>query len=513
MKTPLKYLKIALCSLLFVQCSKEDTSVNKAPSAFTVSAITMSNSATLNWTAAKDPEGGTISYTVVMDGQTVASKVVTTTYTFADLAYATTFSGKIVAYDDEGLTSETSYTFETEMQPNTAPSAPQLATPSSNEQSVVLTPEFTWTAAADAENDNVFYDVFLDESSNPTTKIVEGITETTFIPSSQLKSNTTYYWKVIARDSSDAFTESAVYSFTTRDLVAAIQVTANAGFAERASFTSVVFNNNMWVVGGATCCGALYEDIWYSNDGENWTEATSSAPFGPRGRHASVVFDDKMWIIGGDKWYSAGNELNDVWYTEDGINWVQATASADFAPRHGPEVVVFDNKMWLFGGDDVNHTINQREVWNSSDGVNWTKVTDNAGINLWTSEFIVFNNKIWRIGAYSDTNIYSTTDGITWTLESENVPFGQRHYHSVTVWDNKIWLMGGSDKATNEFTELPDVWYTEDGTNWKLASENAGFTPTALQAVLTFDNKIWKIAGGGGWQSSAVYNDVWTIGY
>lgn len=50
--------------------------------------------------------------------------------------------------------------------------------------------------------------------------------------------------------------------------------------------------------------------------------------------------------------------------------------------------------------------------------------------------------------------------------------------------------MGGSDKATNEFTELPDVWYSEDGVNWELASEDAGFTRTASQTALTFDNKI-----------------------
>ncbi len=513
MKNILKVVSISLCILVFAQCAKEEKIINEAPNAFEVTTIVSFNSATINWTRSTDPDGDEISYSVLLGQQTLLPSSPDTEYELTGLDYETSYSGKVIASDPEGMTSEASYTFVTTSRPNTAPTAAVLLTPTTNEQEVSFTPEFTWEAATDAENDAILYDVYLDTTNDPTTKIAENITATSFQLTTGIESNTLYFWRVVTKDSFGAETESTLSNFTTRDLVFATQITSNAPFEARAIHTSVVFDNKMWVIGGVTCCGARYEDIWYSSDGENWTEATSSAPFGPRGRHASVVFDNKMWVIGGDNWYSAGNELNDAWYTEDGENWVQATADGGFEPRFGHKVVAFDNKIWLFGGRDVNNSFNGKQVWYSEDGVTWTQAIQDAGINLNLSEFIVFEGKIWRIGAYSDTNIYSTTDGINWTLEAENAPFGQRHYHSLTVWDNKIWLLGGSNKATNELIELTDVWYSEDGVNWQIASEDAGFTPTASQAALTFENKIWKIAGGGGFQSSAVYNDVWTIGY
>ena len=441
------------------------------------------------------------------------SKSSVTQYDFTGLDYETAYNGKVIASDPEGLTSETNYNFTTRSRPNTAPTAAILSTPSANEQSVSLTPELSWEASSDAENDAIVYDLYLDETSNPTTKVAENLSGNIYQTTIVLNNTSAYYWKVVVKDAFGAETESTTGTFTTRDLVVATQVTANSGFEARASHSSVVFNNKMWVIGGNSCCGGRYNDVWSSSDGTNWTVVTSNADFAARTAHASVVYDNKIWVIGGNSSYSSGSEFNDIWYSEDGANWTQASDHTNINGRYGHKMVVFDNKMWILGGKDATDTYSQKQVWSSTNATNWQKVTDDAGINLLLSEFVVFDNKIWRIGAYSDTNIYSTTDGITWTLEAENAPFGQRHHHSLTVWDNKIWLMGGSDKATNEFTELPDVWYSEDGVNWKLASEDAGFTPTASQTALTFDNKIWKIAGGGGWQSFAIYDDVWSLQY
>ena len=55
--------------------------------------------------------------------------------------------------------------------------------------------------------------------------------------------------------------------------------------------------------------------MWYSEDGIQWTSATLQAAFPVRSGHSSVIFDNKMWIIGG-----ADNSVakNDVWWSEDG---------------------------------------------------------------------------------------------------------------------------------------------------------------------------------------------------
>ncbi|KPM32787.1 Kelch repeats protein [Croceitalea dokdonensis DOKDO 023] len=511
MKTSLKISSVALSMFLLINCSKDeaDTTKNEAPEAFTVSTTITDNTATITWTSANDPEGGKVSYSVLMEGQTVASNIEATTYTFTDLAYSTSFTGKIVAYDEEGLSSESPYSFETEMRPNTAPSAVVLAAPSANEESVSLTPELNWTVATDAENDAIVYEIFLDESSSPTTIIDNELTINSYTINSPLKNNTTYYWKVVARDVFNASSESSVQSFTTRDLVAAIQVTDDAGFTARGGHNSLVFDNKMWVIGGNSCCGGQFNDVWSSTDGVTWTQVTANANFAARTGHASVVFDGKMWVIGGN----GSQEFNDIWNSSDGSNWTQVTDHIDINNRFNHKMLVFDNKMWIIGGRDIADSYSRNQVWNSTDGTNWQKVTDDAGFNMNGSEFTVFQNKIWRVGSFNDTRIYSTIDGEVWTLQTDNAPYGQRHNHSITVWDDKIWLLSGSDNATNELVELDDVWFSEDGVNWQLAAKNAGYTASAFHTSVTYANKIWKIAGSGGFQSFEVWNDVWTFEY
>jgi hypothetical protein len=53
-----------------------------------------------------------------------------------------------------------------------------------------------------------------------------------------------------------------------------------------------------------------------------------------RKAHATTVFDNRLWILGGytNNYYFDG-ELNDVWYSANGRDWVQATANAQWSPR------------------------------------------------------------------------------------------------------------------------------------------------------------------------------------
>jgi hypothetical protein len=165
--------------------------------------------------------------------------------------------------------------------------------------------------------------------------------------------------------------------------------------------TSVVFNNKIWVIGDS--CGL---GVWYSPDGVNWTCATESAPWGPRGGHASVVFHNKIWVIGG---YVPGRgDVNDVWYSLDGTNWTCATNSAPWRGRKKHTAVVFRDTLWIMGGwSDTPIETFYGDVWYSPDGVNWTCATESAG---WGRRAFhsstVYNNRIWLIGG--DTICYNS---------------------------------------------------------------------------------------------------------
>jgi len=507
-KIKTKFLILLIAVSFMTACSKDDDTENLPPKDFAVSTTILGGSVTIDWTTATDPEGGAITYSVFLDGQTVSSNVTVTSYTFNNLAFSSTFTGKVIAYDDEGLTSEALYSFETEIRPNTSPTKPVLTSPSMGEASVVIKPTFSWQASTDAENDAIVYDVYLDNTTDPTTKIAENISGTSYALETLLDVKSIYFWKVIAKDAFNAETKSERGKFVTGDLVKAALATSKPGFNERAAHTSVIFKEKMWVIGGEGCCGNRYNDVWSSGDGENWSEEIGIKSFSKRSDHGSAVFNNKIWITGG---FSANGSFNDVWNSDDGATWFNVKSGAAFGLRYEHKMMVFDNKLWILGGRDESDTYSQNQVWNSSDGTNWTKVTDNAGISFRRSEFIVHNNKIWRVGNLNDENVYSTVDGKTWTLESENVPFGKRTAHSVVQYDDKIWVTSGSDAAVNPKLEKSDVWYSEDGKVWKLASNDAGYTPVAFHTSLVHNNKIFIIAGGDDLGSSIRTDDVWQL--
>jgi len=66
----------------------------------------------------------------------------------------------------------------------------------------------------DPDGDVMTYDVYFDTNVNPTTKASSNQTENTLIRSN-LSYDTTYYWKVVAKDNHGGVTESPVWKFTT----------------------------------------------------------------------------------------------------------------------------------------------------------------------------------------------------------------------------------------------------------------------------------------------------------
>ncbi len=252
------------------------------------------------------------------------------------------------------------------------------------------------------------------------------------------------------------------------------QITANAGFSARMGHSSVVFEDKIWVIGGFD--GAYKNDVWCSSDGISWTQVTNHAPFLPRLDHTSLVYDNKLWVIGGTVLGAYTHARNDVWYTTDGINWIQATDSAAFLPHEKHTSVVFKNKMWVIGGSDGTTGFgggSKNDVWFSTNGIDWTQATDNAAFSARQNHSsAVFDGKMWVItgtGNQGKSDVWYSPNGSDWTISTPNAPFPGRQGQSCIVHQNKIWVLGGFD-----FVSRNDVWYSE------LAPPNIHPTPTAL---------------------------------
>jgi hypothetical protein len=94
--------------------------------------------------------------------------------------------------------------------------------------------------------------------------------------------------------------------------------TLDADFPTRTYHTTTVYDSKMWVIGGQTypaSTGTLRNDVWSSSDGIVWEPTTVTATWKPRSQHTTVVFANEMCIVGGVVSYVYGDyDFNDDVY-------------------------------------------------------------------------------------------------------------------------------------------------------------------------------------------------------
>ena len=136
-----------------------------------------------------------------------------------------------------------------------------------------------------------------------------------------------------------------------------------AAFPPRDGHQLVTFRDKMWIIGGQRG-SARFADVWSSPDGVTWTQVAdlSVSGFKPRMLHEAAVYAGRMWVSGG--YAEELGAANDVWYTKDGAEWTQATESADFVGRIGHQMVNFKGKLWILGGTD--NRVARNDIWYSN---------------------------------------------------------------------------------------------------------------------------------------------------
>jgi len=187
------------------------------------------------------------------------------------------------------------------------------------------------------------------------------------------------------------------------------------------------------------------------------------------------------------------------------VRFIEASeaASSIFSGRSEHSSVVFQNKLWVIGGFGNGA---KNDVWSSLDGVDWSLVTNNAAFEARLNHTsVVFDNKIWVIGGNDSqqnirNDVWYSEDGSTWVEATNAADFPPRYLHTSVVFDDKMWVIAGFGNGRKN-----DVWYSSDGVNWLEATANALFSPRQDHNTLVFDNKIWLI---GGFDNKRK-NDVW----
>jgi N-acetylneuraminic acid mutarotase len=210
--------------------------------------------------------------------------------------------------------------------------------------------------------------------------------------------------------------------------------------------------------------------------------------------------------------------------------WTLVNAKAAFAPRDGAGALVFQDKMWLLGGWNPSDKVHfptkcNSEVWSSTDGVTWTlQVAKAPWEERHTAGYVVHQGKMWIVGGdplqgHYQPNVWCSADGMTWEQVTDKAPWGTRCLHHTVVHDGKIWVMGG--QTTPQFAPAAesfynDVWCSEDGVRWTQVTAHAPWAERGMiGGAAVMNGRIW-ILGGGTYETPEhplprkFYNDVWS---
>lgn len=255
-------------------------------------------------------------------------------------------------------------------------------------------------------------------------------------------------------------------------------MTEAAEWSERAGLSAVVFNNEIYVMGGSVNDDSsitpqgpariYYNDVWKSTDGVEWELLTEQAPWAKRAGGIAVVKDNYIYMIGGEDGFTCPFDINfpptqqppcldppyfnDVWRTHNGVDWELVTENAAWTARPGHQVVVAQNKFVLFGGfglgpDNGFSPANPMDIWISNNGRIWKKVSDSP----------------WNANDSSD--IKYDFDVIVVNGERNN--------------SDMIFTFGGDRETFNFFD--PFNYLNVDNDVWKFAFENRNsFRPLSL---------------------------------
>jgi len=125
------------------------------------------------------------------------------------------------------------------------------------------------------------------------------------------------------------------------------------------------------------------EEIPFDSEKLNWTLNNENAPWAKRDAHTVEVFDGNILLMGGIEdgdiniAYEYHTHFSDVW-SNDGKDWKLITNVAEFGRRRAHSSVVFDGKIWIFGGWEKNDWEMKNDIWYSTNGKDWELAVESA---------------------------------------------------------------------------------------------------------------------------------------
>ncbi len=193
-------------------------------------------------------------------------------------------------------------------------------------------------------------------------------------------------------------------------------------------------NEKFYLFGGEQCSEAGLSEVWESSDAITWNRLPD-APWLGRGMQINSCVDDlgQIWMLGGSN-EGDRRSFNEVWKTSDGINWILVNESAPWTGRYWHTVAWFDNKLWVMAGGATS--IEMNDIWYSEDGITWHELKSTTG--NWPigsrhgQSTTVYDNSLWYMCGLLTNNAWKIIN----TTSTTGVAQIPKQYEGYTIFPN-----------------------------------------------------------------------------
>jgi hypothetical protein len=241
------------------------------------------------------------------------------------------------------------------------------------------------------------------------------------------------------------------------------------------------------------------------------------------------------YIFGGGTCFERGccamNDLVECYDFEGGCEWF-AYPSLQWSPRLGHVTLYrgglkFLSVGGLFPGTPLDHPAPEarkyfNEVWLHLQGRPSEEQQAEPILAPWAGRYghscVAVGDTLVLAGGFVEdsgplgekavNDVWTSTDeGVNWSLATAEAPWSARGFHGCAVVDGRVWIVGGSDGAGNDFA---DTWYSDDlGVTWNQYRAQAPWTARHGHAIADIQGTLWLT--GGRTSQGTYFNDVWRL--
>jgi hypothetical protein len=266
-------------------------------------------------------------------------------------------------------------------------------------------------------------------------------------------------------------------------------------------FNAVAWNGSYWLLLGNTATGTGASQRTILRADSSFTTFTSppaspSATTGFFNSGNAAAWNGTMWVAVGSDVVSPATSAQNIKYSYDGINWTNATSGGFTAGTSSQGfAILWNGLLWVAGGGQLNG-VTERPLRYSYDGMNWfTPATGSFDVFSVNCRGLAWNGTVFvGVGRGGACPLLYSYDAITWIIPSGH--FFNFNAYSVT-WNGTVFVAGGAGSPVSSGSIS-----SPDGITWTNAASGIGaadsifavgyssnVTPDAVIGNTSFYNK------------------------